>query len=680
MKMKTLPLLPISVILFAATLPLQAANRYWDGTDTTANADGGNGTWNTGITPNWDTAAVAGANGTWANGDIAIFGGPAGTVSVSGGVATSGLTFDSSGYLVQNGTLTFSTNSTITTNADGTISSSLAFSGGSYVLTTGTGKLTLSGTANLGQFYVLSNVDITGSFNTNNKLIVNSTLNWSGTGSVGGSADYVGIGDNTSGTLNVTNGSLTVNPNGSFFVGSGTSASVNVSGGTLTMGNNRDIYIGAGYNGSVGGTGSVTVSGTGIFTTGTTSGALRLGAQGGGTGTINLNNGGIFATARTLSKGTSGTSTATAAINFNGGTLRANGNNGDWIWKNITANVQAGGAIIDSNGFNVSILQAFTNSGGTDGGLTKVGAGELSLIDVASTSSTFNGGVTVKGGALLVAGDRSFGAVPGTFTASNITLDGGAIKNTNVNLTLGSNRGIYLGNGGGSVAVWGGRVFTVPGAISGPGSLTKVDVGTLVLNGTSSYTGTTTVSNGALIVNGSISTSLLTTVASGASLTGTGTVGATTISSGGFISSGNNGAGNLTVSGNMVMSGTYVWDLAALSTSNPGTDFDIITVPLGDVDVTGATLGLALGSLTPSAIPFWQTNQVWESIINNTGSGLLIGNFAAIDNSAWSSLGGFSTVVDGNDVDLVWTAVPETNFISIIGCLGILSLFRRRCG
>jgi len=580
-------LLPVSLVLFAIALPLRAVDYFWDGADSTANADGGSGTWDTGLASNWDTLAEAGTDASWVNGYVPRFGGLPGAVTVgAGGVVVGGLSFDTGGYLVQDGTIAFNANSTIASNADATVSSTLAMSGGQYITTSGAGKLTLSGTASLSQFYVLSNVDITGSFSTNNKFIVQGgILTWSGSGAVGGSADYVGVADSISGTLNVTAGSLVLNPSGSFFAGNGSTANigtVNVSAGTLAVGNNSPVYVGAGFNGNNSGTGSVIVSGTGTFTTGSTSGILRLGGQSGGNGTINLESGGTFATARTLSKGTSGTSTATAAINFNGGTLRANGNNGDWIWKNITANVQAGGAIIDSNGFNVSILQAFTNSGGTDGGLTKVGAGELSLIDVASTSSTFNGGVMVKGGTLLAAGDRSFGAVPGAFTASNITLDGGAIKNTNVNLTLGSNRGIYLGNNGGNIAVWGGRVFTVPGTISGPGNLSKVDVGTLVLDGGGSYTGTTTANGGTLQVNGSLTSAI--TIKSAATLNGNGsTAGTLAVEAGGFLAPGN-GVGTFSAA-DTTLAGTYAAQVDAASA-------DLLSVT-GSLNLTGATLAIS---------------------------------------------------------------------------------------
>jgi hypothetical protein len=97
----------------------------------------------------------------------------------------------------------------------------------------------------------------------------------------------------------------------------------------------------------------------------------------------------------------------------------------------------------------------------------------------------------------------------------------------------------------------------------------------------------------------------------------------------------------------------------------------------GSVDLTGAILALNLGLNTPSAIPFWQTDQTWSGILNNSGAGTLIGAFSPINNSAWATLGAFSTTYTGNDANLVWTAVPEPR-AALLGSLGLLALLCRR--
>ena len=89
---------------------LHAVTLYWDGNDTTANADGGAGTWDTSAN-NWDNAAVAGAATAWnnSNNDTAVFGSTLGTVTLGTGITTGGITFNTTGYNITTGanTLTF---------------------------------------------------------------------------------------------------------------------------------------------------------------------------------------------------------------------------------------------------------------------------------------------------------------------------------------------------------------------------------------------------------------------------------------------------------------------------------------------------------------------------------------------------------------------------------------------
>jgi fibronectin-binding autotransporter adhesin len=84
---------------------VHAASLYWDGTDSTANADGGAGTWDTTAT-NWDSSAFGGSSATWNNTtpDSAVFSGTAGTVILGEAITVGGLRFDTNGYTMNSGT------------------------------------------------------------------------------------------------------------------------------------------------------------------------------------------------------------------------------------------------------------------------------------------------------------------------------------------------------------------------------------------------------------------------------------------------------------------------------------------------------------------------------------------------------------------------------------------------
>jgi autotransporter-associated beta strand protein len=126
-------------------------------------------------------------------------------------------------------------------------------------------------------------------------------------------------------------------------------------------------------------------------------------------------------------------------LNFNGGILRARTNNTGFITGLTNAFVLAGGAVIDSAGFNITISQPLLDGGGS-GGLVKQGAGTLLL----NGSNTYTGNTVVSNGVLgglgtiaspllvLSEGTLAPGASIGTFTCqSNVTLGGGVVMEIN---------------------------------------------------------------------------------------------------------------------------------------------------------------------------------------------------------------------------------------------------------
>jgi autotransporter-associated beta strand protein len=100
-----------------------------------------------------------------------------------------------------------------------------------------------------------------------------------------------------------------------------------------------------------------------------------------------------------------GNNNAAVTLNLNTGTIEAlasDGANSSTQFlpalAHLTANV-TGGAVVNTNGFNVTIGQALVHGGsGTDGGLTVEGAGSLTL----AATDTYNGTTTVDSGATLI--------------------------------------------------------------------------------------------------------------------------------------------------------------------------------------------------------------------------------------------------------------------------------------
>ena len=250
-----------------------------------------------------------------------------------------------------------------------------------------------------------------------------------GSGNPAGNSFPVGEYDISGGTLNVLTQAMEV---ANF---EGTTGTVNISGGNINLFTNVPINMGA--NG-LAGDGTINQSGgnvtffsdAGVTPGGT--GALSIGqaATASGTYTYNLNGGTLRVPTIRTTAGTTGTS----VFNFNGGTLKAVVPNALWMTGLSQASVQAGGAIIDDSGLAMGIPQNITSGGGTDGGLTKLGNGTLTL----SGSDSYTGPTTLNAGNLTVNGTGSLSATSsvvvnaGTFLlAGTASINGSATINVN---------------------------------------------------------------------------------------------------------------------------------------------------------------------------------------------------------------------------------------------------------
>ena len=219
------------------------------------------------------------------------------------------------------------------------------------------------------------------------------------------------------------------------------------------------------------------------------------------------------------------------------------------------------------------------NPSATGGSLVKLGTGALTF----SGANTYTGGTVLREGELQLSGAGSLGATSGSIMVARAgTLDLGATtqtQNGGVTLTGGTIQNGALVSSG----IFDMRSGTVSAALAGTGNLTKTTAGTVMLRGSNTYSGTTTVDAGSLLVTGSIASSSLTTVNRGGMLAGTGAVGATQISAGGTFAPGTPGlpGTSMTVSGNLVFQSDAIYRVEANS----------ISVTLADVTGTAGYPG-----------------------------------------------------------------------------------------
>jgi len=302
------------------------------------------------------------------------------------------------------------------------------------VLLENNATLSLDGDCNLADTAGGANSTLTVQDNatvTANNLFVGKSSSSVCTVNIAGSAtgnfgDFMRLADGSSstGNVNISGGSLTFAQYMNMAGGSGSIASVNMSGGSLTGGN--DMTVGDQ------GTATVTMNG-GVLTIPNTLYLSRGNAV--ADGTVNLNTNGTIVCGNVnngwaYNEATNSPTFNPNAFNFNGGTLKSYGSY-SYIFPNVNMVVQAGGAIINDNGYTVEFGAALVNGGG-GGGLTKLGSGTLRF----DGTNTYAGATLVSAGTLEVAPG---GSIAGPVTvASGATLAGdiGSIGTYNISNSL----------------------------------------------------------------------------------------------------------------------------------------------------------------------------------------------------------------------------------------------------
>lgn len=439
-------------LLLGVAATARATMLTWDADTTMPEAQDGSGIWDAVNVKWWNTT-----NSPWnsVTPDSAIFGngGTAGVVSLGAAITVSAIVFNAIGsgeYLIQGGTLTLSSGSSIVAHTNATISSELA---GAGLVKSGGGVLTLSGASTY----------------AGGTTVDGGTLNISG-GSVIGTLNLI---SHSGSTVVITNGVLTLSTSatGVFGVGYGATSS-----GTLTVAQGGVANIGHGGGRTfVGGGPSGGPYGTGI---------LNLNAG----GTVNVAAAGTFPNDQIYLAGYGGTGT----INFAGGTLATR--RGVASGGVPAINILAGGAIIDDLGSNLTFGVGWSNGGG-GGGVAKYGNGTLSL----NAKSSFTGPLVIHAGTLRLKGGDNANWLSGN---PNVVVNSGATLAFSDYNTFGTNIASMS-----TVTVFSGGTILSSGKVTCFNNLT-LNGATISINGADNYGtawgsfgfgGTTTATSNSLI-------------------------------------------------------------------------------------------------------------------------------------------------------------------------------------
>jgi autotransporter-associated beta strand protein len=486
-----------------------------------------------------------------------------GTLTLTGGIINNaiGLTFGGVGNITVSTAAIGSGAGTLTKDGSGTLTLSVAntYTG---LTTVSAGSLT----------YGINNAISTGAVTVNGSTAILA---------LGSYTDSVGAVTLTAGSITgsgtLTGASYTLNPT------SGTSHAIEaVLAGQVRL-------TSQGSSGTV-----VTLTGTNTYTGGTyiTSGTLSIG---GATGNVLLDTGAVVFS-----------NTAGAILNINGKT--------ETIGK-ISGGGASGGNITLGTGGALTVNQiGFTNYSGVisgDGSFTKSGYGTLML----SRASTYTGTTYMSDGDLIINTNNALPNTPLTFTgASNIYM-----FNSNLTQSIGTLTGIVGAkidlSGASSVLTINqatGSETTYSGTIIGIGSVVKNGSGTLILEGSNTYTGGTTINAGILRIAGS--------------------------------------------SGNVLSNNGFV---ILANTTGAQLDLNGKTETIGSLSGGGTSGGyIALG--TSGALTVNQfTNTTYDGVISGNGS-FTKTSYGVLTLGGVNTYGGVTTLSGGDVIILASNAIPNT--------------------
>jgi autotransporter-associated beta strand protein len=506
----------------------------------------------------------------------------------------------------------------------------------------------------------------------------NGTLNISGTGFVdvqageliNGDRDASGVGQTTVSTINMTGGSLRVRNGANLWLsafdnGAATDSIFNLNGGVLEIGDGR---LQSAYGGGTGayqfnlGNGTIRVidsalvtSVNGILTGGTAATGVKIDTNGigatwngvlsgtgwlvkTGAGTLNLGGANTYTGGTAFNGGvvlvdaTSDLGANSAAMSFNGGTLRF-GAAGVLAGRTGGINM-AGAGTVDTNGFGAGYGGNISGSGA----LTVLGGGALNLV---GANNGHSGALNITGGGTAVA--AYFGNSIGDTSA--VTVGAGALFLTE-NETIGSlagagttviSPGFILTTGGNNASTAYTGVFSAT-----TGGMTKVGTG-VMSTGNLAYTGLTTVAAGELNVNGTMADGLL--IQAGARFSGNANI-TGNVTNNGAINPGNS-PGSVIIAGNYIGGGVLNSEVQLNNAGAPvnGTTHDFLSIG-------GSASNTTLINIIPSGSPAATTGNGIElvrvaGVNNGTQFALAAPVFAGAYEYTLNYLPNYSAALDG---------------------------------
>ncbi|KZK82328.1 Extracellular serine protease precursor [Pseudovibrio sp. Ad13] len=393
----------------------------------------------------------------------------------------------------------------------------------------------------------------------------------------GNNSSYSGTNTITGGTLRVTDidqldDSSTVLNGGRFLYadtasGSTSALTIGSSGGTIEVSESSATFT---VSSELTGTGSLSKDGAGV---------LRLTGMNDYSGGTTITDGSV----QVDDINSLGTGTTT----LDGGTLSYSGTTSATYSNLVLSAVGGALEVTESSG----TLEVSSDLSGT-GILTKQGSGTL----VLSGTNSYSGGTVISAGVLQVDDLNRLGT-------GSTTLNGGSLNYTGTSaVTLAD---LVLGSADNTLDVSNSVAsITVSSDLSGTGSLTKSGAGTLILTGTNTYSGGTTVSSGtlqgdSLNIQGDMS------VANGA------TVAFTQATNGTY-------SGDLSGSGALTKTGSGILTLSGNNSSYSG----IISVNGGGLSISAANqLGTGTTTLNATSLSYTaSTNATLSTVVLGTGA------------------------------------------------------------